>query len=65
MVEKKLPDSIEGKRMMINPQHPELSIRRQCQLLGLNRASYYYVAAQERPLNLELSSGGGHSLKPA
>jgi len=40
--------------MMVNPQHPELSIRRQCQLLGLNRESYYYVPVQETPLNLEL-----------
>jgi len=40
--------------MMIDPQHPEISIRRQCQLLGLNRASYYYVPVQETPLNLEL-----------
>ena len=53
-LKKKLPESIEGKRMLIDPQHPELSIRRQCQLLGLNRASYYYVPAQETPLNLEL-----------
>jgi putative transposase len=40
--------------MMVNPQHPELSIRRQCQLLGLNRSTYYYAPAQETPLNLEL-----------
>ena len=34
--------------------HPELSIRRQCELLGLNRATYYYVPAQESALNLHL-----------
>ena len=46
--------SVEEKRALLEPQHRELSIRRQCALLGLNRASYYYVAAPEDPLNLEL-----------
>ena len=40
--------------MLVNPQHPKLSIRRQCQLLGLNRSTYYYAPAQETPLNLIL-----------
>ena len=31
-----------------------LSIRRQCDLVGLNRASYYYQPAQESNLNLNL-----------
>ncbi len=31
-----------------------MSIRRQCALLGLNRASYYYAPAPEDPLNLAL-----------
>jgi len=39
---------------MIEPGHPEISIRRQCELVGLNRASYYYTPASESPLNLEL-----------
>ena len=39
---------------MVEPGHEQLSVRRQCELVGLNRASYYYQAAQERPLNLEL-----------
>ena len=33
--------SVEQKRLCIEPGHPELSIGRQCQLLGLSRASYY------------------------
>jgi putative transposase len=39
---------------MIEPLHPTLSIRRQCQLLGLNRASFYREPAQESPFNLRL-----------
>ena len=40
--------------MLIEVHHPHLSIRRQCALLGLNRASYYYAPVPEDPLNLEL-----------
>lgn len=39
---------------MIDPQHPKLSIRRQCQLIGLNRATYYRKPKGEPELNLEL-----------
>lgn len=39
---------------MIEPHHPNLSIRRQCELVGLNRASYYLEAAGESLLNLQL-----------
>ena len=39
---------------MIEPNHPDLSIRRQCELIDLNRASYYYQPAQESELNLKL-----------
>ena len=39
---------------MIEPNHPDLSIRRQCDLIDLNRASYYYQPAQESELNLKL-----------
>jgi putative transposase len=42
------------KRAMIEPNHPELSIRRQCELVGLNRASYYYQPATTTEQNLEL-----------
>jgi len=40
--------------MLIDAQHPELSVRRQCELIGLPRSSYYYIAQEETPLNLEL-----------
>lgn len=34
--------------------HPELSLRRQCGWLGLNRASLYYVPAQANAANQRL-----------
>lgn len=39
---------------MIETDHPLLSIRRQCELVGLNRATYYWQPAGESPLNLQL-----------
>ena len=39
---------------MIEPNHPILSIRRQCELVGLNRSSYYWQLAGESWLNLQL-----------
>lgn len=39
---------------MIEADHPHLSVRCQCGLLGLNRSSYYYAPAQESVENLEL-----------
>jgi len=39
---------------MIESQNPELSVRQQCELLGLNRTTLYYEPAQESALNLEL-----------
>ena len=39
---------------MIDTNHPTFSIRRQCELLGLSRATYYWQPASETPLNLEL-----------
>ena len=44
--------SIEAKRKLIEPDQAQLSIRRQCVLLDLNRASYYYQAVGETPQNL-------------
>jgi len=40
--------------MLIELNHPELSIRRQCELLDLNRSSFYYQPAGETELNLKL-----------
>lgn len=46
--------SVDAKRQLIEPDHADLSVRRQCELLGLSRASYYYQAATETPDNLHL-----------
>ena len=40
--------------MMIESSYTAISIRRQCDLIGLNRSSLYYQPAGESPLNLEL-----------
>lgn len=37
--------SVEEKRLGVEPNHPHLSIRRQCELLGLNRSTLYYEPA--------------------
>jgi putative transposase len=39
---------------LIEPDHPQISVRRQCELLGLNRATLYYQAARESVYNLHL-----------
>jgi putative transposase len=39
---------------MIESGHPQLSIRHQCELVGLNRSTFYYTPAQESDLNLHL-----------
>ena len=39
---------------MIEPDHESLSIRRQCELLGLARGSWYYEPAGETAENLQL-----------
>lgn len=39
---------------MIEPDHPQLSVARQCELVGLTRSSFYYVAQGESAENLHL-----------
>jgi putative transposase len=53
-MKKKLPPSAELKRPLIAVGHPELSGRRQCALLGLNRSSLYYEPAGETREDLRL-----------
>ena len=49
-----MPPSAERKRPLIDVGHPELSIRRQSELLGLNRSSLYYEPAGETSEDLRL-----------
>jgi putative transposase len=46
--------SVERRRQMIEPEHPGLSIARQCELVSISRSGFYYQPAGEAPLNLEL-----------
>ncbi|WP_406871236.1 IS3 family transposase [Thioclava sp. 'Guangxiensis'] len=46
--------SVSRRREMIVPHHPELSILRQCALVGLRRSAFYSPSKAEMPLNLAL-----------
>ena len=51
---KKLPSSCEHQTALIEAGHPALSVRRQCELLGLSRSSLYYEPAGEAAEDLRL-----------
>ena len=38
--------------MLVDPNHPDLTITKQCQLLGISRSSYYYQPKGESQENL-------------
>jgi putative transposase len=44
LAQKKVCGSVEQKKSYIEPEHKQISIRRQCNLLELNRATLYYQA---------------------
>ena len=44
--------SLELRRSWLDPKHQQLSVRRQCALLGLAAASYYYQGTPESAKNL-------------
>ncbi len=50
--------SLEQQRALIEPDHAQISVRRQCELLGLHRSTLYYTpvreAGAETAANLEL-----------
>jgi putative transposase len=49
-----LPAAVDHKRALVQDHHPQLSICRQCELLGLNRSTYYLppTVASEEDLRL-------------
>jgi putative transposase len=46
--------SAARRRGIVDTGHPQLSIRRQCKLLRLQRSTYYYQPQGESDYNLEL-----------
>jgi putative transposase len=46
--------SVERRRQMIEPEHPKLSVVRQCDLVSISRSGFYYQPTGETPLNLTL-----------
>jgi putative transposase len=49
-----LPPSAEDRRRLVEVDHRELSVRRQCELLGLARSTYYYEPTGATPEDLRL-----------
>ena len=45
---------MEERRALIDPEHPSISLARQCELVGLARSSYYYQPIPESEENLLL-----------
>ena len=39
---------------MIDPSHPDLSVNKQCELLGLSKGALYYQPVKEDPYVLQL-----------
>jgi putative transposase len=46
--------SVDQKRYLVESEHPEIPIYRQCELLGLPRSSFYYKPAGISEYNLLL-----------
>ena len=46
--------SLDRRRQMIEPGHPELSVVRQCELVSISRSGFYHRSAGETALSLEL-----------
>ncbi|WP_254453610.1 IS3 family transposase [Siccirubricoccus sp. G192] len=46
--------SLDQRRQMIEPEHPRLSVVRQCELVSISRSGLHHRPAGETALNLEL-----------
>jgi putative transposase len=51
---KNLGLAVFNRKNLVEPNHPTIPISRQCELLGLARASFYYEPQPETPQNLLL-----------
>lgn len=49
-----MTDAIEARRLMIEPDKHEISIVKQCDLLGISRSGYYYIPRSECAENLNI-----------
>lgn len=45
---KKVPATVRERALLIDPQHKELSVVKQCKLLGISRTAFYYEADRKR-----------------
>ena len=55
MAKKKIiTDPFEARRLMIEPDKSDISIVKQCDLLGISRSGYYYSPRPESPENLKI-----------
>ena len=46
--------SVDRRRRIIEPEHPKLSVVRQCELVSISRSGFYYQPSGETPQNLML-----------
>jgi putative transposase len=46
--------SVDRRRQAVEPDHPDLSVVRQCELVSIARSTFYRQPAPETPLNLAL-----------
>ena len=46
--------SVERRRQVIEPEHPDLSVVRQCRLVSISRSSFYYQPVGGTAENLKL-----------
>jgi putative transposase len=53
-VKKNSGPDVAARRTWVEPEHPALSVRRQCELLGLCRSGLYYEPARESEADLRL-----------
>ena len=49
-----MTDPFEARRLMIEPDNHQISIVKQCDLLGVSRSGYYYSPLPENPENLNI-----------